>query len=71
MELLLEKGANVRARDDNGNTALHEASQGGHSAIVSLLLEKSVDVNEQTKSGEGGGWGPQVGFVVVEWLREA
>jgi cytohesin len=43
--LSLEKGADVSAKGEAGKTSLHEASENGHTAIVSSLLGKGVDVN--------------------------
>ncbi len=47
---LLEYGANVDAKDENGNTALHVTSYTGkYAPIVSLLLEHGADVSIQNK----------------------
>ncbi len=43
--LLVEKGANVNARNNERNTALHIAAFFGHTETVKLLLEKSAEVN--------------------------
>jgi hypothetical protein len=37
VQLLLEKGANVEAKSNNGWMALHEAANEGHEAVVKLL----------------------------------
>lgn len=37
--ILLDVGANVRAKDNYGNTPLNMAAYGGHMAIVRLLVE--------------------------------
>ena len=42
---LLEKGANVNAKRDNGITALMGASIEGHQEVVELLLAKEADVD--------------------------
>lgn len=45
VELLLEKGAEVNARDKFGLTPLHEAAFGGHKDVVEVLLANGTDVN--------------------------
>ena len=52
VSLLLEKGADVNAKNNDGWTPLHWASENGHEAIVSLLLEKGADVNAKDNDGE-------------------
>jgi ankyrin repeat protein len=42
---LLDKGANVNAKRDNGVTALMGASIEGHQEVVELLLAKGADVD--------------------------
>jgi uncharacterized protein len=55
--LLLERGANVRAKDGEGNTALHHAIH-QHSApvrmrfILEALLNRDADINARNKAGE-------------------
>jgi len=44
-ESLLQKGADVNARDDFGWTPLILASKEGHTKVVELLLKKGVDPN--------------------------
>jgi ankyrin repeat protein len=51
VRLLLEKGADVEAKDNSGWTALHYAARRGHEAVVRLLLEKGVDVEAKTSNG--------------------
>lgn len=45
VQTLLNKGADVNARDGLYNTALIIASQNGHTDIVKALLDKGADVN--------------------------
>jgi ankyrin repeat protein len=43
--LLLEKGADVEAKDSWGRTALSRASRFGHESVVLLLLKKGAAVD--------------------------
>jgi ankyrin repeat protein len=43
VKMLLEKGANIDARNMVGKTALHVAKQGGHKDTVESLLAKGAD----------------------------
>ncbi len=48
---LLDQGADINARDNNGWTVLMAAVNGGKDAMVRLLLEKGADVNAKDKDG--------------------
>ena len=50
-KLLIDKGANVNARDDTATTPLHNAAIGGHNEIVELLIAKGADVNSKGLGG--------------------
>jgi ankyrin repeat protein len=51
VQLLLEKGADVDAKDNDGGTALHKTAGSGHEAVVRLLLEKGADVDAKSNDG--------------------
>lgn len=42
----------VRAKDSSGYTPLHHAAIGGHSEVVSVLLQKGAQINMTGKRGE-------------------
>ena len=46
VEYLISKGANVNAKDEDGNYVIHYASKGGLLPIVQYLIEKqNIDIN--------------------------
>ncbi|CAM9371150.1 unnamed protein product [Ectocarpus sp. 4 AP-2014] len=45
--LLLEKGADIEARDGTGQTPLFWACKGGHGEMITLLLSKGAHINAQ------------------------
>ena len=52
--LLIDKGAQLEAKDWNGWTPLHLAALRGHVEIVRLLCDRAADVEARTN----GGWRP-------------
>lgn len=48
---LLERGADVNAKNDIGYTALHFAAQEGHAAVAKLLLAKGAEVDALDVNG--------------------
>ena len=42
VKVLLERGAELETKDDNGWTPLSRAAENGHEAVVKLLLEKGA-----------------------------
>jgi len=51
MEALLNKGANIDARNENGGTPLGLAAFNGHKEIVELLIARDANVNVQNDFG--------------------
>ena len=50
--LLVEKGADVDARDDTGVTALMNAAWDQRLELVEFLIEKGADVNARDQDGK-------------------
>jgi ankyrin repeat protein len=50
-KFLIEKGADVNARDKNGGTGLMSAAMAGNLEVVKFLFEKGLDVKARTKNG--------------------
>ena len=48
VERLLDKGADVKATDANGETPLHDAATFGRIEVVTMLLAHKADVNALT-----------------------
>ena len=52
VKFLVEQGADVDHQNNNGDTALIEASWCGHLETVKFLVEQEADVNLQNNSGK-------------------
>jgi ankyrin repeat protein len=52
VKVLLENGADVNAKDNDGGTALMWAARRGYVDVVVLLLVQRADVNSRNKNGE-------------------
>jgi ankyrin repeat protein len=51
VKALLDKGADINVRSDDGSTALILAAEEGHEDVVKALLDKGADINLQSKDG--------------------
>ncbi|CZR58832.1 related to beta transducin-like protein [Phialocephala subalpina] len=51
MQLLLQKGADVEAKDKRDQTPLYLASMNGHYKVAQLLLDQGADVKAATTNG--------------------
>jgi ankyrin repeat protein len=52
VKLLLEKGAELEAKDSSGWTALSYAARYGNEAVVKLLLEIGAELEAKSSSGQ-------------------
>jgi serine/threonine-protein phosphatase 6 regulatory ankyrin repeat subunit B len=52
VSFLIQKGANVNEKDDNGATPLHMAARQGNSGIAGILISKGAKVREKDKKGK-------------------
>ena len=50
--LLIARGADVRAKDDDGKTPLHRASWNNHIEIAKLLLDRGAEVKAGDEDGQ-------------------
>ena len=51
-EILIAEGADVNAKNDNGQTSLHFAAIGGYMEIAKLLINNGADVNAKDRYGK-------------------
>ena len=66
VEKLLAHGADVKAQDDDGDTALHGAGQTGNVEVIRLLLDRGAEPNAKNKQG-----GTPLMWAAVHGNREA
>ncbi len=50
---LINKGADITARNHNGEMPIHVASYNGRKKVLALLIKKGADVNADSKDGTG------------------
>ena len=50
--MLIEKGADVDAKNNDGGTALHWAALNEHIDIAKILIENGANINAKDKDGE-------------------
>ena len=51
-ELLIDNGANVNTKKEDGQTPLHEAALNGNKKIIELLIARAADVNAKNVNGD-------------------
>ena len=51
MGLLLDRGADIDVKNNNGDTPIHEAAVNGNTDIVKLLLERGAAIDVKTDFG--------------------
>ena len=52
IEALIKAGADINAKNKDGNTALHWVSECGHADVVKLLINAGADINAKNKDGD-------------------
>lgn len=52
MKLLIENGAEINIKDNDGNTPLHYAAKRGFMGIIRLLVENGADINAKNNDGQ-------------------
>ncbi|PON19964.1 pfs domain-containing protein, partial [Trichoderma gamsii] len=51
VKLLLDRGASVEAKNNDGSTPLHDAAQNGRLDVAKLLLDRGASVKAENKDG--------------------
>jgi ankyrin repeat protein len=52
---LIRQGVNVNARDQQGNTPLHNAAENDHAAVATLLLQNRANAGLENRAGQTPG----------------
>ena len=53
---LIEHGANINHKDENGYTALHFSAREKNIKCTKILIENGIDINAQDKHGNTASW---------------
>lgn len=51
--MLINREADIEARDDDGWTALHFAASYGYEAVVQMLIDRGANIEARCKCGVG------------------
>src|SRR3989337_1522400 len=51
INILLDHGTDIEARDNNGWTPLHDAASNGHQATAAFLLERGANIEARDNNG--------------------
>lgn len=51
MQLLLDRDANIEAKEVDGGTPLHKAAEGGHTGTAQLLLDRRAKIDTADTEG--------------------
>lgn len=52
VELLLAKGADIHAKNSDGDTPLHHAALWGRNGVVELLITQGADIHAKNNEGK-------------------
>ena len=69
VKLLLEKGADVKAANDHGITALHGAGYKGANQVVQLLVDRGADLAALDKGEDYGFGASSVKMTPLNWAE--
>ena len=52
LEMLIQNGADPSLKDNDGNSLLHVAAQGGNTSIIKKLISLGLDIDSKDLSGK-------------------